>query len=197
MGNTYRLAIRVLGIKQPITHCIGGYGPFLMDGMFAFSDFKNWGNSHNRGFSMCVEACRGKECVFDIGAHIGLVSLPVSAVLNKNGSVYAFEPAEANLRLFLSHIKLNNIKNIKVVPSLVGEATVEQQKFFERTGVTGQNTVAPVKDRSLYHEINRHSYSLDEYCAEHGLVPEVVKIDVEGSELAVLKGGMKIIQSAK
>jgi hypothetical protein len=35
--------------------------------IFAFSDFAHWGGHHNEGFDACVEACRGRRCVFDVG----------------------------------------------------------------------------------------------------------------------------------
>ena len=57
---------------------------------FAFSDFAGWGGESNRVFTACVEACRDKNCVFDVGAYIGLGALPMASVLAPGGRVYAF-----------------------------------------------------------------------------------------------------------
>ena len=69
-----------------VSHRVGPYGPFRLDGHFAFSDFEHWGAvGHHRGFETCVEAARGARCVLDVGAHIGLVSLPASRALAPGG----------------------------------------------------------------------------------------------------------------
>ncbi len=79
LGDLYRTGLTVTGASRPTAHRIGGYGPFLLHGEFAFSDFEHWGWGHNRGFALCIEACRGKRCIVDVGAHIGLVTPPTSS----------------------------------------------------------------------------------------------------------------------
>lgn len=191
-GDFYRRAVSASGltVRQPI----GPYGPFRLDARFAFSDFEHWGDGHNDGFAACVEACRGKRCVIDIGAHIGLVSVPAASVLADNGRIVCFEPATANRRLLERHLALNGLtQHATVAGQLVGEQDVDQVPFFEMSSASGMNSIAHGAIGDGYSRVERTQVTLDSYCANHGLEPEVVKIDVEGAELAVLRGARNVL----
>ena len=68
-----------------VSKMIGPYGPFKLDKRFAFSNFSKWGSGHNRGFFICIEESAGKYTIFDIGAHIGLVTLPLARSIDPGG----------------------------------------------------------------------------------------------------------------
>lgn len=197
LGNLYRRALARSGSRMTARQKIGAYGPFRMSGEFAFSDFEHWGGDHNSGFELCVEACRGKTCVLDIGAHIGLVTLPVSTVLAPEGRVFAFEPSRANRDTLKKHLDLNGITNVEVVESLVGEREIEDVVFYEHAGVSGMNTRAPVKSGETYTQTHHTQMTLDSFCQAHNLRPDVIKIDVEGAEFAVLEGARKVLAEAR
>lgn len=189
LGRLYRRTRRTLGLGGSATHFIGRHGPFLLDADFAFSDFTNWGRGHNRGFEKCIEACRGKRCVLDVGAHVGLLTLPVSRVLAPGGMVFAFEPAVGNLAYLRKHLAENGVTNVEVVDRLVGAADNPRARFHERPGASGMNSVvARTKEPDAYRVTTRPQITLDGFCAARGLHPEVIKIDVEGAELMVLEG---------
>ncbi|MEW6593815.1 MAG: FkbM family methyltransferase [Thermodesulfobacteriota bacterium] len=174
---------------------IGPYGPFRLDARFAFSDFAHWGEGHNDGFRDCVGACRGKRCVIDIGAHIGLVTLAASSVMADDGLLAAFEPAEANRRLLLRHLELNGLQGkVRVESALVGDEEQQSVPFFELDDATGMNTIAPGVMDGKFRRVTRPQVSLDSYCASHGFRPEVIKIDVEGAELGVLRGARAVLE---
>ncbi len=173
------------------THYINQYGPFKLDAKFTFSNFENWGHEHNEGFVGCIEDCRGKQCVFDIGAHIGLVSLPMSQVVD--GTIYAFEPASANRHHLNNHIKYNNITNINVQSVLVGAENQHDIEFFEQQQATGMNSRVVKKDHHLYHKTSCQQIKLDDFCKQYHAIPQVIKIDVEGAEYDVLLGAKDLL----
>ena len=150
LGRLYRFIIIHSGLRFSVPHSIGPYGPFRMLPEFAFSNFANWGQKHNRGFTSCVELSKGKNCVFDVGAHIGLVTMPISKMLASSGQVIAFEPSAANSRALSRHITLNNLSNVKVVNCLLGAQDIENVSFFESQGVSGMNSCAPIKSENEY-----------------------------------------------
>lgn len=202
LGRWYRaVARRIPGLS--IQQRIGPYGPFRLVPEFSFSDFKNWGGAHNRGFRYCVEACRGKTCVLDVGAHIGLVTLPAASVLAPGGMLYAFEPAKPNARILRRHLALNKRDNVEVVEALVGERDLDRVPFYESAGPHGQNSVVLKGEQTLesewgaYAETERRQISLDSYCGRHGLRPEVIKVDVEGAEVGVLRGARATIMDCR
>jgi len=189
----YRLIIRVMpGLT--VSKKIGPYGPFKLNRRFAFSNFDNWGGNHNRGFQACIEAARGKSCVLDIGAHIGLVSLPLSTAVAQNGTVFAFEPAAANEAFLLEHLDSNNITNVEVIHDLVGEVEKESVEFFESTGDSGMNTIAASGSNRGYKSSTKRQITVDQFCSDRHLEPELIKIDTEGAEVGIIKGAVNTLR---
>jgi FkbM family methyltransferase len=199
IGRRYRSAVRRipgLTVKQKI----GAYGPFRFISEFTFSKFEDWGSAHNKGFRYCVEACRGKTCVLDVGAHIGLVAMPIASVLGEGGRLYAFEPAAANARILRQHLALNGLHQVEVVETLVGEHDQKLVGFYESVGPHGQNSIVLKSKNALqsewgdYIRTERAQVSLDAFCERLGLKPEVIKIDVEGAEINVLRGARALLR---
>ena len=196
-GRLFRFIIAKFSLNFTEPHFIGSYGPFNMEGKFAFSDFASWGDKHNRGFAACIEACRGANCVFDVGAHIGLVTMPMSKAVAPGGKIYAFEPSIANLQTLKNHIALNNIENVTTIHSLVGNSVRDRVTFYESPSISGMNTCAPIKNIRQYNQTTQQQTSLDEFCLKYRLLPHIIKIDVEGFELAVLEGAKELLTRIK
>jgi len=191
LGRGYRGAVSGLGLS--VRQRIGPYGPFRLDARFAFSDFEHWGEGHNDGFSACIESCRGRRCVLDIGAHIGLVTLPAASVLAPGGRLVAFEPAAANRRLLRRHLALNGLTERVVVEcTLVGADSRDEVVLHESGEASGMNSLAA--RAGDYRQVRHRQVRLDDYCEGHGLAPEVIKIDVEGAELGVLEGARRTLR---
>ena len=193
LGNCYRSVFKLLKLSKSAAHNIGPYGPFLLDGYFAFSNFSKWGGGHNNGFEHCIEACRSANCFVDVGAHIGLVTLPAAKMLSGRGHVHAFEPAEINNRFLRRHLSLNCISNVSVSNVLLGERK-ELVDFFETKYPNGQNSKVETIRSRTYTKCKRDQISLDQYVAEKKISPDIIKIDVEGAEISVLAGARKTIK---
>lgn len=182
---------------------IGPYGPFRLDATFAFSDFDNWGRGHNKAFGICIEACRGKTCVLDVGAHVGLVTLSAASVLGPGGRLFAFEPSAANSRMLRRHLAANGFSAVTVVDAIVGSERSDGVPFFESLGPHGQNSVVFKGEKVLlseeggYARVLRPQTTLDAFCDQHGCVPEVIKIDVEGAEISVLEGARRTLDRCR
>lgn len=196
-GNIFRKTLGRSGLS--VSHVIGGYGPFKLDAMFAFSNFSSWGSDqHNDGFKDCVKMCRDKACVFDIGAHIGLTTLPIASVLADGGLVVSFEPSDANRRYLSHHVRRNGLSDlVRLEGVLVGESDSDRVDFYESDDVSGMNSAAEVELGEGYRSVARCQVSIDSYCAKHNLEPQVIKIDVEGAEIAVLRGAKNTLRRAQ
>jgi FkbM family methyltransferase len=147
-----------------------------------------------------VEACRGKTSVLDVGANVGLVTLPMSSVMARQGRIWAFEPAATNAALLRRHLALNGVTSVSVVEAVVGEADGTPVAFFEREGPDVENSMMlyDERGRSLesrgYSQVMHRQVSLDAFCARENIAPEVIKIDVEGGEVRVLRGARDVLQ---
>ena len=195
-GNFYRYIFTNTNLY--FRHKVGPFGPFHLHARFAFSNFEQWGKGHNDAFEVCINTCRNKKCILDVGAHIGLVTLSAASVAHKEGKVIAFEPAEFNRQLLKKHVKENKFcEKIIVESSLVGDFKSNSVDFYELDEDTGMNSIVPITKNQEYKKNVRKQITLDEYCSRHNLSPEVIKIDVEGAELRVLKGAKNTISKYK
>ena len=173
---------------------IAGRGFFELDPSVAFGKYETWGAGRNEGLGEWIEACTGKRAVFDIGAHIGLYSMPISRVIHKEGCIYAFEPGDKNHLVLTKHIEYNDINNVQAFQCFVGEKEDANVPFFEQKDrVDGMNSIVIKANPHLYTKSSKKQVCLDDFCQQRGVVPEVIKIDVEGAELGVLKGAKNIL----
>ena len=174
---------------------IGGIDKFRMSSEFTFYNLDEWGSGKNNGFSKLVELAKGKSVVFDIGAHIGICALPISRVVKKGGICYSFEPAEANRKYLETHLKMNNVDNVIVVPSLVGDKCDDCVEFYESSSDSGMNSLCMPKNKdSIYNKIVKEQVTLDSFVAKNGCIPGLIKIDVEGAEINVLRGAKSVLR---
>jgi len=188
LGKLYHHFVKLIPILPTVKQKVGAYGPFRFHPCFAFSAFDQWGSDHNAGFTDCIEHCRNKSCVIDIGAHIGLVTMPMSQVIATNGIVYAFEPAKANRHYLDYHLKKNRLYNVEVIPFLVGNSNNDHTVFYEMNADTGMNSVIPIQHKGNFKPTTKQQITLDYFCQQRQIKPDLLKIDVEGYELAVLQG---------
>jgi len=123
----------------------------------------------------------------DVGSHIGRFSI----LLAKKGSeVLAIEPSSSNYNQLTKNILLNNLKNIKTLN--VGCSNQEEIGNLKISGgYTGQNTFL---GRGKYVE-KIELKKLDTIIKKKMDKEDIIKIDVEGFEMNVLKGMRKILKS--
>lgn len=195
LGRVYRRFAAQL--RSPVAQRIGPYGPFLLQPEFAFSNFENWGGHQNNGFTACIEACRNARCAFDVGGHIGLVTLPMSRAVAAGGRVFTFEPAAANARVLRRHVADNQLDNVEVIETLVGARDDDHVVFFEDDSPSGMNGLAIKGSVERYARTEHRQVSIDSFCAARGLSPEVIKIDVEGAETFVLQGAQETLRRCR
>lgn len=197
LGQIYRLIVKKIGLSIPVTMLIGSYGPFKLHSHFAFSNFENWSQGHNNGFEACVSASKTKKCVVDIGAHVGLVTLPMSDVMARDATVIAFEPANINFKYLTKHITLNKKNNVMLYDCLVGDKNINNVKFYERNDPTGMNSLVVKKNHEKYITTYKKQITLDSFFENSTLKPELIKIDVEGAEVKVLQGARNTLKKFK
>jgi FkbM family methyltransferase len=128
----------------------------------------------------------GGETVYDIGAHVGYYTLVAARLVGPRGHVVAFEPLPANLSILKEHLHLNRISNVTIVGAAVGRTT-GRATFAEHLHST-QGHLSNVGN------VDVPVWSLDDYLRDSILEgPSVMKIDVEGAELEVLKGATHLL----
>lgn len=125
--------------------------------------------------------------VYDIGAHAGFYSLLAAKRSGVEGRVFAFEPLPRNLRCLRRHIALNRVTNVAVVEAAVSDRTGRSAFAEDPSSFLGH-----LAEHGL---LEVRTLALDEWAARAGRPdPDCIKIDVEGGELRVLRGGAQLIE---
>jgi FkbM family methyltransferase len=119
--------------------------------------------------------------VWDIGANVGLYTLPSARAIRSEGRLYAFEPLLRNCEFLRTHVKLNRLSNVEIVQAAVYDGSARVRM------ADGDSPSEFHVDAQGDHVMP--AISLDTWRAATGSAPpDIVKIDVEGAEAAVLRG---------
>jgi FkbM family methyltransferase len=136
------------------------------------------------------------DTVFDVGGHHGLMALVSSAAAGTRGKVVTFEPNPYARQQLETHLALNKAHNVVVEPTALSDRN-DTVSFYVQTGnVTWNSTI--VKKFANFdsgESIVISAVTLDDYVARTRTVPDVIKIDVEGSEFLVLEGAKKTLRA--
>jgi FkbM family methyltransferase len=119
----------------------------------------------------------------DIGANIGVYTLIASEVVNAR--VVSIEPHPATFALLKENVRLNDRHNVACLNIALSYCDGELQ--FTDYQERAVNRVVSARENGGS-ELRVASRRFDALCRELGVVPDFVKIDVEGHECAVLEG---------
>lgn len=137
-----------------------------------------------------IEEMKPGEVLYDIGANVGSYSL----VAGKRGiRVFAFEPFPPNFDHLLQNIKLNQLEEaITLVPYAVGSISKSTWIGWSQDATSGDS---PKIEQGG--GIKLDFVCLDDLKSLYGMpLANHIKIDVDGSEVDILIGGIKSLKRA-
>lgn len=141
---------------------------------------------------------------YDVGSHIGVLSLLAARLVDRQGAVFAFEADPANAARVTEHAQRNACAQIHIVPCAVWSSTGRVR--FARAAAQSslnQGSVASEQGESAADSMEVASISLDDFAcpdsfgARSHALPDLIKIDVEGAEAAVLRGSERVFAVKK
>lgn len=130
----------------------------------------------------------------DIGANQGIYSLVAGKKLQRDGMVIAFEPSPREYQRLCMHLRWNGMSGARAEKLALG-ATAARTAFFQVTSgdTTRSGLRSPVGSDSVS-EIFVDAVNLDQYAESHRLERlDVVKLDVEGGEIDVIRGASAVL----
>lgn len=131
------------------------------------------------------------DLILDIGANIGEISLRFAQSF-PNALIYAFEPFPETFRTLQRNTSRNAFPNIELHP--LGLGSKPGKVFFEErtAGNPGMNRVTSNPEKS---SVEIEVMTLDLFLRDRNeRTVSLIKIDVEGYELEVLKGAVEILE---
>ncbi|MEK7114206.1 MAG: FkbM family methyltransferase [Patescibacteria group bacterium] len=190
-----------------ITIALGLHGPFLQARTFwgdhmqiVFPDYRSiYHHGLIDGRELPVENFlvqflqEGDVCI-DIGANVGFYTLLASVLVGESGKVHAFEPTPRTFEVLCKNTADKN--NVMRINAALMDAEGKRRLVDYGVLKSGLNAILP--DSGAPEALNVvpvETTTLDSYCLMHGIRPTFIKIDTEGAEEMVLKGGRRTLEA--
>jgi FkbM family methyltransferase len=133
--------------------------------------------------------------VYDLGANIGLFSLLAARIVGPSGRVYSFEPDPETAVRLRRNIERNGFSNVTVVEAGAWSST-GYANFVPSDSSSPDRGLGRFEIDSNATGKSTRCVSLDDFVGE-ALPPQVIKCDVEGAELSVLRGAETILRAQR
>lgn len=151
-----------------------------------------------------LDYLRSGMTVFDVGANVGELTLLFSRFAGSGGAVHAFEPSAGAFKRLETVCVAAGRRNV-----VLNNLALADKKGFIRLHVYPDDFLSfnsqaarPLKDYGVniepvgIEEIS--ATTVDDYCAEHKIGQiDLLKIDVEGAELQVMRGAETLLKSGR
>jgi len=133
--------------------------------------------------------------VFDIGGNIGLYAIK-QAKRVKNGKIFVFEPNPFAFKRLVKNISENHLHNIFAFNVAIYSKPCELFLYSSGSTGTSRTCFTPCSDLSPIARVK--AVTLDDFVQREGIERiDLMKVDVEGSEIEVLKGAEKSLELTK
>jgi len=142
--------------------------------------------------SVIVDLLQDGDVFVDAGANVGYFTLLAAKLVGSSGRVFSFEPNPATLELMRRNIEINSYDNIKVYEAGLSDRDNTGVLFLDNEGNSG----AASQRQNYGVKVPINLVTLDSILEENSVGQvRLVKIDVEGSEIQVLRGAERLLSS--
>jgi len=148
-----------------------------------------YGEYSDEEVSLFKGLCTQGDTVIEVGANYGSHTLPLSQIVGESGTVIAFEPQRVVFQTLCANMALNSVQNVHCFQNAVSSKKTElyiPAIDYDKEGNFGG--ISMQKEGTEEVKVVK----LDSFISIKSL--SLIKIDVEGMELNVLKGARKTIQ---
>lgn len=163
-------------------------------------DARYWRGEHESGLEKAITAVIGHgDVVYDIGCHLGYVSLGLARLVGDLGRVVAFDGDPDNIARMRDNIARNHLADrLQALHAVAWSYSAPAGIPFRRGGAQGgveADGIAPPLGRGELVPIP--AMTLDDFLSAGGPPPQLIKIDVEGGEYEVLRGGESLFTTQR
>jgi FkbM family methyltransferase len=157
-----------------------------------------WRGEHEPGIQRAISAIvRPGDVVYDVGAHLGSLALGAARLVGESGRVVAFDGDPENIQRLRENSQRNHLSVcVQAVHAAVWSRQSASEISFRRgkeqlsQGGVESDGYRPVLGNGEM--ISVPVTTLDDFLTGGGPVPQLIKIDVEGGEYEVLRGGASL-----
>ena len=141
-------------------------------------------------FEVIKSKLRPGDVFVDVGANFGMHTLSAAENVGAEGHVFAFEPIASNIALLSTNIGYNNFdKRVTIMNGAVSDSPVDTVVMARGDRDIADNAAIATSGEG----ITVPNFRLDDLQKRFGEQLRLMKVDVEGAELAVLRSGYQLL----
>ena len=130
----------------------------------------------------------------DIGANLGMFTIPLARKLGSNGKVISIEAERNNVRLLKENVRLNELNNVIVIGKGVYSKKGEMELNIDEHG-TGGHSIQKTKVSQFCKKEVIEVDTIDNILKNLKIKRvDIIKIDIEGGESDAFKGAEKTLE---
>ncbi len=137
------------------------------------------------------ELAERSKVIVDVGSHIGKYTI-LGSKINSDAEVFSIEADEDNFSILNKNLSLNNIKNVNPIKIALGNRKGREKFYRYRIGI--HNPTNEWERRKESFKMVKTD-TLDNLFKNKEI--DLIKIDVDGSEINILEGGKKLFSQKK
>jgi FkbM family methyltransferase len=149
-------------------------------------------------FTLLDAVLRPGMVVVDGGANDGFYTVFAARRVGRNGTVVALEPSAREYARLLSNVRLNRLRNVVALETALHREPGRAALAIAETGHEGQNALGETVTNPTVEVVDHVEVAVDTLDAVVGRLGlrrvDVIKLDVEGSELAALQGATATLE---
>lgn len=155
----------------------------------AYDFYKQW--TDRAPLALARRVVKAGDTVVDVGANVGFYTVRLAEMVGPGGTVHAFEPNRWAANVVRSRLLQGNITNVLVHELALAEAGGQSDLYL------GQ---FPSDARLYAHadaagSLRVGTAALDDILASWSAVPTLIKMDVQGGEVGVLRGMRRVLEA--
>lgn len=157
-----------------------------------------WMGSHEPQMQAAIRNnVRVGMTVYDCGANIGFYCAIFARLVGRSGTVFAFEPSRASLEALRCLKGLNGFTNLEIVDRAIWSSTgtVNFTRGEGNRSLASDHVSGVFSDVTDLQNTEVGTVSLDDFVfLERHRAPQLIKLDVEGSEGKALSGAERTLR---
>ena len=140
------------------------------------------------------DLCKPGDVVFDIGSNFGGLTTVISRMVGPKGVVCAFEASPRIISICQGNIILSGCSNVQIYNLAVYRESHQKVPIY-----LGSHLNDSIYDYNNTEVAAFHvsTIAIDDFVESTGLIPNLIKMDIEGAEFDAIQGMLKTIVKDK
>ena len=134
------------------------------------------------------------DIIIDLGANTGYYTMRLSSIVGKNGKIIAVEANPETCTILRKNCDLNHIQNVEIKNIAISDSESKVILHQSKTHSGISSIFNKEFNKSKMNDLTIQATTLDKLLEERFPIVNWIKVDVEGAELAVLRGCENILK---